>query len=298
MDSEDFTSLSELDREAEQLRQANMHSLHKISQLQAKISQLRSKLAIKGKDLEAVRRKVKADLARRAQLTQATLQGIVTFIELLEEENRDLRELATIPVEIEKMKGEVVQMNQRKQSCDLRFRDYLSPETTSGTQSLMGQISSEVAQLRSEVSDFKRKLTEETQSRTHLQDVIVPSLETSKAALQSEIAHLRCELKAIKEKSEESVVSFRPNSQGRGQMTSPRAAVSRASASVRIPATMSVTKPRKSDLTLYSPTFLRTPKVKRPIKTKTQPLFSEAEADRGETATPELAFMKNGLVAK
>lgn len=298
MDSEDFTSLSELDREAEQLRQANMHSLHKISQLQAKISQLRSKLAIKGKDLEAARRKVKTDLARRFQLTQATLQGIVTFIELLEEENRDLRELATIPVEIEKMKGEVVQMNQRKQSCDLRFRDYLSPETTSGTQSLMEQISSEVAQLRGEVADFKHKLTEESASRTHLQNVIVPSLEASKAALQTEIAHLRSELKTVREKSEESVVSFRPNSMGRCQLTSPRAAVSRATASVRIPATMSASKPRKSDQTLYSPTFLRTHKVKKPLKSKTQPLFSEGEADRGETATPELAFMVNCLVAK
>lgn len=297
MDSEEYTSLSELDHEAEQLRKANMQSLFKINQLQAQISQLRSKLASQGKDLEAARRKVKSNLTRHPHLSQTGLREIVTFIDLLEEENRDLRELSAIPVEIEKLKGEVAQMNQRKQSCDLRFRDYLSPETTSGTQSLMGQISSEVAQLRSEVADFKRKLTEEAVARTHLQEEIVPSLKASKAALEKEIEHLKSELKVVKEKSEESVVSFRPASHGRNQLTSPRAVSSRASASVRVPVT-TTSKARRSDLTLYSPTFLRTTKTKKPVKAKTQVLFVEEEVERGETATPELAFMVNCLVTK
>ena len=314
---EDLTSLSELDHEAELLRKANVNSLMKIAQLQAQIAQLRTKLAVKGKDIDAARRRVKSELSvgRRlgaGHMSQGALQDIISFIALLEEENRDLRELSTIPVEIEKLKAEVLQMNQRKQSCDHRFRDYLSPENTSGTQSLMGQISSEVAQLRGEIAEFKRKLTEESVARAHLQDIVVPSLEVSKAELEREIAHLRSELMTVKEKDEESLVSFKPNCKEQFSKEDPTprilATVSpsgrtrmRGSMSVRMSSLLPGSKSRKSELSVYSPTFLRRPKSHKLPKSKTQQMMEDEppdELDRGKASTPELASMGNYLVAK
>lgn len=277
--SSEYASLSEFDAEAESLRRANLQSLSRITHLQAQITHMRQKLSSKGKDLEAARRKARGELAvgrslGPSQMSQGALSDILGFIGLLEEENRDLRELSSIPIEIEKLKTEV---SQRKQS---RLQ---SPEQTTGTQSFVGMISSEVAQLRAEVADFRQKLTEEIVERAELQSITVPSLESSKAALEQEVAVLTSELKTLKEKEQESLVSFQSGCKGRFRKEAPLATGRRqyrSSINVQLPSHFNSDKGKKSSM--YAPSFLRTPKAHRPPKAKSalfpdSPPHTEAE---------------------
>lgn len=271
----ELSHLSETDAETECLRRANLQSLTRIGKLQAQIGQMRQKLAANGKDLEAARRRVKGELAvgrniGLEQMSQGVLSDILEFICLLEEENRGLRELSTIPMEIEKLKAEV---GQRKQS---RLQ---SPEHTSGTQSLVGLITSEVAQLRAEVSDFRQRLTEETVARAQLQSITVPTLQSSKAALEREVAALHSELRALREKEQESLVSFQSVCKAQFRKEAPLATGRRQyRTSVAVPFAGSSSANKEKKTSVYAPTFLRTPRARKRPKAKSV-LFAESPPD-------------------
>jgi len=273
--SSELSQLSELDAEAESLRRAHLQSLTRITKLQTQIAQMRHKLAATGKDLETARRKVKGEIAvgrnlGPEQMSQGALGEILGFIGLLEEENRDLRELSTIPVEIEKLKTEV---SQRKQS------HLQSPEQTSGTQSLVGLITSEVAQLRAEVADFRQRLTEETVARAQLQSITVPTLQSSKAVLEREVAALNSELRTLREKEQESLVSFQSGCKAQFRKEAPLATGRRQyRTSVNVPFTGSSSATKDKKTSVYAPTFLRTPRVRKPPKAKSV-LFAESPPD-------------------
>lgn len=272
----ELSNLSETDAETECLRRANLQSLTHIGKLQAQIGLMRQKLAANGKELETARRKVKGELAvgrniGLEQMSQGVLSDILEFICLLEEENRGLRELSSIPMEIEKLKAEV---SQRKQS---RLQ---SPEHTSGTQSLVGLITSEVAQLRAEVSDFRQRLTEETVARAQLQSITVPTLQSSKAALEREVAALHSELRALREKEQESLVSFQSVCKAQFRKEAPALATGRRQyrSSVAVPFAGSCSAMKEKKTSVYAPTYLRTPRARKRPKAKSV-LFAESPPD-------------------
>ena len=262
------------------LREASLNSLLKITTLQKQIAQIRLNLGKKEKKIDTFRRKAKEELivGKRlgpAHMSTNAVSDIVSFITLLEEQNRDLRALSFIPIEIDKLKSELSQANLRKKSFDAAYQ--CLPDTCAGEVSLPAEVDS----LRLEVTALQKRLDEETAARTHLLQTVVPRLEQEKQDLEREISKLRSELSLSKAKVDISLFSFQDNDHFNRAEDSPKRCVTSASPASKkeqtsprsakgSPRPLSKLKGPVLKARGYSPTFKRVLKAKRFPKAKSQ----------------------------
>lgn len=268
---DEATSLSDLENES--LRQTHIRTLLKITTLQGHLGQIKLNLQKREKDVEYFRRRTKNELSAVTKeganyISTSGAKEIVTFIELLEEQNRDLRALSSIPIEIDKLKAEITGLEVPKRSFDSCGRSFPGSETSTGKRLNLSSWPEEAMSVKQDLVEMQAKWRAECEARQHLENVVVPGLERTRVQLEQEIQRLRNELFPSSCKVE---VSFQDNE----PFTKPE---ERLFVRSLTPAVLSVAVKSSSRLTPrsvakskgYTPTFLRQTKARKHPKAKTK----------------------------
>ena len=185
-DLAELSQLHQLQREKVHLLEMNKHYLGCMSQLEVKLSDFRTMLKLKDKELELIRN---SGIEGVSVKVIGELEGRIAA---LEEENRQLRQSAALSKDVEKLKGELAQAIELKSSYDYQYRDpslaqlsiVPAPSSPSPDLDPQGNDSETIVQLQhanqtlhDELETAMKGMEKMRQERDFLRSEVIPVLE-------------------------------------------------------------------------------------------------------------------------
>ena len=204
MDS--FLGLQEENRETFPLS-SHSHRLQ-IAHLEARIRDYTEQLEAKDREI-ALMRALQSPMQREGGSTGVLDSNLV----LLEEENKQLRGISQLRVEVDKLRRELIQAQKVKSNCESKYneaalklislqKDGESPDREA---SKMKEILQKVelfkvanSDLHAQVSTLSAALQTSQSERSHLKGAVIPDLQRTLSSLESEIQSLEKGLAVLK----------------------------------------------------------------------------------------------------